>query len=195
MAVAELIAEIIMEPEKGFGEVLSSKRPILFSLIVVIISLFCQSVAVLIVDHYTVSQVSTLLIFGYIVKLLSFSIFWIIITSLFHFIASWHKTEGSINNLFILFGVSLLPLIFLPAVAIFGRGLGSVGHFIYLLSYFGIVFWILFLQIKSLKLIYHLETGKAISVYVIPFFSSLILFVLSLLIFIILIVALIINSL
>jgi hypothetical protein len=161
----------------------------------VVISLFCQSVAVLLIDNYGSQQVTSMLTVGYLAKLFAFVVFWIIMTSLFHFIASWHKTEGSINNLFILFGASLLPLVFLPAGAILSRGLGAGSQFLYIFLYLLIVIWILFLQVKSLKIIYHLQTGKAISVYIIPFISTFFLLIISLVMFIILTVILITKNL
>ncbi|MBI5555320.1 MAG: YIP1 family protein [Elusimicrobia bacterium] len=195
METVEIVTEIISDPEKGFNELLVFKKPLWFSFLTVVISLFCQSVAVLLIENYTSAQVTSLLTFGYFAKLFAFIIFWIIMTSLFHFIASWHKTEGSLNHLFILFGASLLPLIFLPAGAILSRGLGAGSHFIYLFIYLVIIIWILFLQVKSLKIIYHLQTGKAISVYIIPFISTFFLLVISLVMFIILTVILITKNL
>ncbi len=191
----EVLAKIITDPEQGLNELLILNKPLWFSFLTVIISLFCQSIAVLLVENYGSTQVTSMLTIGYLSKLFAFVVFWIIMTSLFHFIASWHKTEGSINNLFILFGVSLLPLIFLPAGAILSRGLGAGSHFIYLFIYMVIIIWILFLQVKSLKLIYHLQTGKAISVYIIPFISTFFLLIISLVMFIILTVILITKSL
>lgn len=190
-----IITKIITDPEQGFNDLLVSKKPLWFSFLTVIVSLFCQSVAVLLVENYGSTQVTSMLTVGYLAKLFAFVVFWILMTSLFHFIASWHKTEGSINHLFILFGASLLPLIFLPAGAILSRGLGVGSHFIYLFIYLIIVIWILFLQVKSLKIIYHLQTGKAISVYIIPFISTFFLLIISLIMFIILTVILITKSL
>ncbi len=186
-----IISKIIVDPDQGFNELLLYKKPLWFSFLTVAISLFCQSVAVLLIDNYGSVQVTSMLTVGYLAKIIAFVVFWILMTSLFHFIASWHKTEGSINNLFILFGATLLPLIFLPAVAILSRGLGSGSHFLYLFFYLLIIIWILALQVKSLKLIYHLHTGKAISVYIIPFISTFFLLAISLVMFIILTVILI----
>ncbi len=195
METVEIITKIITDPEQGFNDLLVSKKPLRYAFFSVVISLFCQSIAVLLVENYGSVQVTNLLTFGYFAKLFAFIIFWVIMTSLFHFIASWHKTEGNINNLFILFGASLLPLIFLPAGAILSRGLGTGSHFIYLFIYLVIIIWILFLQVKSLKIIYHLQTGKAISVYIIPFISTFFLLVISLIMFIILTFILITKSL
>jgi hypothetical protein len=186
-----IITKIITDPEQGFNDLLVSKKPLWFSFSTVIISLFCQSVAGLLIENNRSEQVTSMLTVGYVAKLFAFVVFWIIMTSLFHFIASWHKTEGSINHLFILFGASLLPLVFLPAGAILSRGLGVGSHFLYIFIYLLIVIWILFLQVKSLKIIYHLQTGKAISVYIIPFISTFFLLVISLVMFIILTVILI----
>jgi hypothetical protein len=190
-----IIIKIITDPEQGFNDLLVYKKPLWFSFLTVVISLFCQSVAVLLIDNYGSQQVTSMLTVGYLAKLFAFVVFWIIMTSLFHFIASWHKTEGSINNLFILFGASLLPLIFLPAGAILSRGLGAGSHFIYILIYLLIFIWILFLQVKGLKIIYHLQTGKAISVYVIPFISTFFLLIISLVMFVILTIILISKNL
>ncbi|MDD5259971.1 MAG: YIP1 family protein [bacterium] len=186
-----IISKIITDPEQGFNDLLLYKKPLWFSFLMVVISLFCQSVAVLLIDNYGSVQVTSMLTVGYLAKLFAFVVFWILMTSLFHFIASWHKTEGSINHLFILFGATLLPLIFLPAGAILSRGLGAGSHFLYLFIYLLIIIWILSLQVKSLKIIYHLQTGKAISVYVIPFISTFFLLIISLAMFIILTVILI----
>lgn len=191
MEMPEIIAEIISEPEKGFSEILLHPKPLFFSFLIVLVSLFCQSVAVLLLDNYSVAQAASLLSIGFFGKLFAFSVFWILITSLFHFIASWHKTEGNISNLFILFGASLLPLVFLPATAIITRGLGEGGHFLYLLIYMFIIIWIFSLQVKSLKVIYNLQTAKAVSVYVIPFISLFLLLVISTILLIVLTVMMI----
>ncbi|MDD5131199.1 MAG: YIP1 family protein [bacterium] len=189
-----IIIKIITDPEQGFNELLASRKPLWLSSLTAAVGLFCQSIAVLLIDNLGSEQVTSMLTLGYLAKLFAFVVFWITMTSLFHFIASWHKTEGSINNLFILFGASLLPLIFLPAGAILSRGLGLGSHLLYIFIYLVIIIWILFLQVKSLKIIYHLQTGKAISVYIIPFIATFFLLVVSLILFTILTITLISKS-
>ncbi len=182
-----IISKIITDPEQGFNELLVSHKPLWFSFWIVIISLFFQSVAGLLIDNSDSMQVTGMLTVGYLAKLFAFVVFWVIMTSLFSSIISWFKKEGNINQLFVLFGASLLPLIFLPAGAILSKGLGASSNNIYILTYLFIAIWILTLQVKSLKIIYQLTTGKAILVYFIPFISTFFIFTISLILTVILI--------
>ncbi|MBI5416645.1 YIP1 family protein [Candidatus Poribacteria bacterium] len=183
METAEIISEIIIDPEKGFNEVLINKKSFIFSFTIVIIGLYCQVVAVLLQDGVSLFGAGILTI-SYVARLFFFVIFWILFAAIFHFIASIQKFEGNIINLFILLGVSLLPLIFLPAVSIISIYLGNSGYYLYHIMNFAILFWSLSLQIKSLKTIYNFKTSKAISVYITPFISIIVISIISIILLI-----------
>ncbi|MBI5206666.1 MAG: YIP1 family protein [Candidatus Firestonebacteria bacterium] len=181
MEIYEIIRGIILDPNKGFSDVLAYKRPLLLSFIIVITSLFCQNIAVLLQMDFNIGS-SGILILSYFARLFFFLISWIILTSLYNFIASMQNKFGNLNHLFILFGVSLLPMIFLPAAAIFSLVITKAGGILYTIFYLFILLWILYLEIKSLKMIYNIETGKAVFIYVMPFISVIIFVVISIII-------------
>lgn len=170
--ITELIYDIITNPIKGLTASLSLKKPFLFSVIVVLTAFFCHSIAVLLWEQYTIGQAMSTLILRFFIEISLFVIFWILITSLFHFIASWLHAEGNIVHLFILVGITLLPFLFLPAAAIFSRALGEAGYVLYKLFFLGIFIWMFCLQILSLEVNYKIPFGKALLVYLIPFIST-----------------------
>lgn len=175
MTIHEIIYELITTPTKGLTDTLSLQKPFLFSALIVLSAFFCHSVAALLwQQYYSATQAASVLILRSFAETGLFLVFWIFITSLFHFIAVWMHGEGNVINLFILVGVTLLPFIFLPAAAIFSRAIGETGLIIYKFLFLSLFIWVLCLQILSLEVIYRLPLGKAITVFVIPFLSTFI---------------------
>jgi hypothetical protein len=190
MELAEVISEIIIDPERGLNEVLVSRKPLLLAIGIAIAGLFCQIVSAMLLESYAPDQIAGMFIARFLASVFSFAVFWFVLTAIFHFIATWHQTEGSSHHLFVLFGSSLVPLIFMPVAALLAKSLGSGGHFVFFLFSATIFIWVLSLQVKSLKLIYHWQTGKAILVYIMPFVSTFVLLFISTIMLIVLAFAL-----
>ena len=190
METAEVVTEIIIEPERGLSEVLLCRKPLLLAIGIAVVGLFCQIVSAMLLENHNPDQIAGMFIARFLASLFSFAFFWFVLTAIFHFIATWHQTEGSSHHLFVLFGSSLAPLIFLPVAALLARSLGSGGHFVFFLLSMAVFIWVLALQVKSLKLIYRWPTGKAVLVYIMPFVSTFILMFISTIMLIVLAFAL-----
>ena len=98
-----------------------------------------------------------------------------LITAIFHFLASWTKSLAKTKELFVLIGISFFPLVLLPAVAILSKALGNLEGFVYFMAILFLLVWIIRLQIISLKELYSLTTEKAFFIFIAPVLIFLVL--------------------
>ncbi len=186
METIEIFYDLIIDTKNNIKNLLEVKHPILISLIILFISIFCQTLGSVISKVDSVENVNILLTFGLLVKVIIHILLWIILTSIFHFMSALKKHEGNIIHFFIILGISFLPFIFLPAGAIISQVLTPNSNALYYIFYLILFFWSFRLQLQSLELTYNFSLKEAFFLYITPF---LFIFIISVVIIISLIIS------
>jgi hypothetical protein len=95
------------------------------------------------------------LTFGFLIKVATVLCLLVVVVSLVHFWTDLTGRAGSVGSLFMVFMLSFLPLVFaMPAHFLAGR-------YRFLLTIV-LGLWIVYLQLRSIQVIYRLSTGWAI---------------------------------
>lgn len=115
-----------------------------------------------------ISSMGMYLTFGFIMKIAGFLLTFLVLVSLIHFSSEFIGTTASVSGLYALFMMSLTPFILsVPAVLVSSK--------FYSIIVFVLVIWTIVLQIKAVQENYRISAGKAIFVYVLPYFFLLML--------------------
>ncbi len=168
MAISEILYTLIITPKDGIQKFRLFDKALLISIVTVLLAIFSQTLALSIINPPVSNYLAFSLSFGLISKFLLFSIFWMFITAIFHFFASWSKGLTKAKELFVLIGIDFFPLLLLPAVAILSKALGNFEGFVYFMLNLFLLVWVIRLQILSLKELYTLTTEKAFFIFIAP---------------------------
>ncbi len=168
MQVSEVLYDIIVAPKEGIQKFRLLRKNLLISIIIVLIGIFSQTLASLIINSPPLGYLTFFLSFGFISKFLFILSFWIFLAAMFHFLASWSGGTGKVKELFILLGIGFIPCSLLPAGAILAKALGPTGYMLYAIFYLFLLVWFVRLQILSLKEVYSIPTEKAFFIYIAP---------------------------
>lgn len=169
MDITEILYEVLVTPKEGIQKLRSLNKGWLISIIIVLVSIFSQTLAGFILNPPTLGSLIVFLIFGLLAEFILVLICWMLMTAMFHFLASWTRvTTTSARELFTLLGWGFLPFTLLPAGAILARTFGSIGYSAYIIFYLIILFWLVRLQVLGIKELYMFSNEKAFLIYIAP---------------------------
>ncbi len=146
----------------------SEERPMALALITLLIIAFTQVVSKSIGASYPFKANAGLFIVGYLSQLLGYLITIFLMAVFFHYFATAFGGGGSGGTLFGVLCLSMLPMIFFPPLALGLQALGAIGKGLMMLIKLLVTFWVLGLMIVGIREVYRLNTGKAISVFLMP---------------------------
>ena len=111
---------------------------------------------------------SFLLLPGGMVMAVAFVFLWMMITGFIHLTAGFCKAEGSVIGLFMLFGFSLLPSVFLMPLDMFFKSGIIHGNALEWVMFMLINLWVLSLAVIAVRINYECSIEKAILIMVLP---------------------------
>ncbi|MFH1563609.1 MAG: Yip1 family protein [Nitrospirota bacterium] len=167
MSGLETIYYMFAKPEmsiRGFVE----RRPVGFAFLVVFLSAISTNVAGVLITSMNLNVAKIILSFGLLSRLIFILGIWIIGTAIIHLFAEWLDGEGKVSTLFTSLGFCFLPAILSTPFVLLIQNSGSMKLLFYLLFNLIILFWMVKLQIISVKEIYHVSSFRAVIVLSIP---------------------------
>lgn len=188
-----IVYELLVKPRVGIRAA-AQKHSLGLAVFIVFISSASGTVANALVFSQDPTLALISLSSGLIFRILSVFVGLFLLACILHFVAEGLNGEGRVSLLFIALGCSLLPGILISPLSLIAAAIGPfplrVGF--YLISEMVIFLWMVTLQIMAVKEVYRLSSGRAILTYLIPQIAVLLLlFILSILFFSALIMAVI----
>ncbi len=105
---------------------------------------------------------------------------WLLSAAVYHLCAVSLGGRGSIVSFLYSWAFTSAPLLFLPAIRIFGETLFGGSFAFLLLASLAIFLWIFVLRIRAVKFNYRVNSARAVSILVVPFVFVFVLFAVSL---------------
>lgn len=102
----------------------------------------------------------------------------VVLTAIYHVVASVLGGKGSYSGLFSGFAFAALPSIFSAPLAAISLPLGIVGTILYGLGSIGLIVWVVVLVVIAIRENYLVSTGRAILIYLLPLILLVILSIL-----------------
>ncbi len=167
MSGLETTYYIFAKPEmaiKAFQE----RQPIGFAFLIVLLATISTNVAGVLLTSMNLNTAKLILSFGLFSRLIFIIGIWIIGTAIIHLFAEWLDGEGKVTTLFTALGFCFLPAILATPFVLLIQNLGSIKLLLYLLFNLIILFWIVKLQIISVKEIYQVSSFRAVMVLSTP---------------------------
>jgi hypothetical protein len=123
----------------------------------------------MVIDIYTSLPYIKVLLFIYISCLIVFiGILWLIEGAVFHVFAEWLHGHGKASVLLAALGISLCPNMLIVPLALLAQICGKLNIFIYFFLKLFIFFWVVWLQIISIREVHNISTFKAILIFSLP---------------------------
>jgi len=172
----EIIYDFLTQPKVAIAKI-KVERPWLLSVLVVTFAVFTQNISIFQFFMLGRKDILFSLSIYFLLRLVLIFIIWFFLTAVFHSLAQFFGGQGRTEELFLSFGFSFLPLFFLLPISLLSyfflvKEFLATGWRVFLfynfLNFF-LFFWILRLQIMSIKEIYGLPLRRAILVYFLPF--------------------------
>ncbi len=168
MSGCETIYYMLTKPVMGI-KVLQEKKPVGWAFFVVLLATVSTNVGGVLISSVNLNVANIILSFGLLARIIFIIGIWIVGTAIIHLFAEWFDGEGKVSTLFTALGFSFLPAILICPFALLIQNYPGVIKLSLFLSFnLIILFWIVKLEIVSIKEVYQISSFRAIMVVSTP---------------------------
>ncbi|MDI6735282.1 MAG: YIP1 family protein [bacterium] len=167
MSGLEITYYMFAKPKIGI-RAFQERQPVGFAFLIVLLAAISTNVAGVLLTSMNLNTAKIILSFGLVSRLIFIMGIWIIGTAIIHLFAEWLDGEGKVTTLFTALGFCFLPAILSTPFVLLIQNSGSIKLLLYLLFNLIILFWMVELQIISVKEIYHVSSFRAVMVLSTP---------------------------
>lgn len=157
----------------AFFERMGKKLSFVMALFVVFLAMMSTTIGETLIGIDNIS-IDSVFLLG-LMKFISIFFIWIIIASLWHLFAELLDGQGKANILFIALGFCFLPAMLSTPLALIAESAGKWKLYLFAISNLFILFWIIRLQVISIREIYKISNFRALIVLTSPITLGLIL--------------------